>query len=97
MSIREIMMLNIYPRFKGGAKEFVGKLAKKYDVKLFTTRPKELAYNWLINNELDKYIKEITNVKIPAWLLIDDRCIQFNGNYIDLYDSIEKFNVWYKK
>ena len=39
---------------------------------------------------------EITNVKKPAYLIIDDRCINFNGDYEDLLIKIETFKVWYK-
>ncbi len=76
--------------------EFVKKLAQKYEIKLFTTRDKFLASIWLIENQLNDYIKDITNVKEVAWLFVDDRCIRFNGNYTDLLRDIEDFKVWYK-
>ena len=43
-----------------------------------------------------KYGDNITNVKEPSYLLIDDRCIKFDGNYYELQKQIENFKVWYK-
>ena len=31
--------------------------------------------------DLDSYFKDVTNIKLPAYLFIDDRNIKFNGNY----------------
>ena len=49
---------NYIPPIRYGAKEFVEKLSSKYELKLFTTRPPELAQNWLIENKLNNYINE---------------------------------------
>ncbi len=76
--------------------DFVKKLSKKYEVKLFTTRDKFLASIWLMENHLDDYIKDITNVKEVAWLIVDDRCVRFNGDYDKLLSDINNFQVWYK-
>ena len=46
---------------------------------------------------MDKYVENVTNIKEPAYLIIDDRCINFKGDYKRLKKEIEKFNVWYKK
>ena len=45
---------------------------------------------------LVKYFSDITNIKIPAYLIIDDRCINFKGNYNNLLEDIDSFRVWYK-
>lgn len=42
---------------------------------LFTTRNNLEATKWLIENKIDKYFKNVTNVKIPAYLYLDDRAI----------------------
>ncbi|MBR1425745.1 hypothetical protein IJ579_09320 [bacterium] len=79
-----------------GAKEFLEKLSQRFDVKLFTTRNRLLAAKWLIEHRLDIYISDITNVKEPAWLHIDDRCLKFNGNFDETFTNIQTFDVWYK-
>ncbi|MBO6181934.1 hypothetical protein J6O86_09650 [bacterium] len=76
---------------KEGAYDLLKKLSYEYDVKIFTTRNQDLTKEWLINNDIYKYTSEITNKKIPAWLIIDDRCITFSGDYEDLMNKIEKF------
>lgn len=87
---------NFIPTIREGAEDFVKKLYENYQIILFTTRDKNLTTNWVKENRLEEYFSEITNIKKPAFLLIDDRCIKFNGNYNDLLDNIENFKVWYK-
>lgn len=87
---------NNIPPIKPGAAEFVKKAAIDYELKLFTTRNRLLASKWLIENNLDEYFTDITNVKDPAWLIIDDRCVKFKGDYNNLYNEINDFRVWYK-
>jgi hypothetical protein len=55
-----------------------------------------LTAKWLIENKIEKYISDITNIKEPAYLHIDDRCICFEGDYDKLYKNIADFKVWYK-
>ena len=86
------------PQIKKGAKEFIEELYKlnQYDLVLFTTRNTLLASKWLIKNKLDIYFKDITNVKIPAYLHIDDRAICFQGDYKQTFAEIENFKTWWK-
>ena len=84
------------PPVKEGALEFLHDLSKDYQIKLFTTRNKLLASKWIIDNNLSDYIDDVTNTKELCYLYIDDRCINFNGNYKDLTNQIEQFKAWYK-
>lgn len=86
----------IIPEIREGAKEFIERLANNYEIKLFTTRNKLLAAKWLIKNNLDKHITDITNIKELSWLYIDDRCLTFDGDYKKLSENIDNFKVWYK-
>ena len=87
---------NIIPEIKDGANEFIQNLHQNFTIKIFTTRNKILTTKWLIKNILDKYISDITDVKEPAYLHIDDRCICFDGNYNNTINQIQKFKPWYK-
>ena len=87
---------NYIPEIKQGAKEFLTKLSENYVVKIFTTRNKILASKWLIENNLDNIIEDITNVKDLSYLYIDDRCINFDGNYENLEKQIQNFKPWYR-
>lgn len=84
------------PPIKEGAYDFIKELSEDYIIKLFTTRNKLLASEWVINNNLKPYVDDITNIKELSYLIVDDRCIKFNGNFTDLKSDINKFSVWYK-
>lgn len=85
------------PPVRAGAKDFLKELSKDYKVVIFTTRAPLSSSKWAITNGLDKYIEDITNVKKPSYLLIDDRCINFDGDFNQIKHKIKDFKVWYKK
>ena len=88
---------NYIPPMKNGADEFLKKITEKnIDLKLFTTRKSELAEKWLKENNIRQYFSDVTNQKVPAILIIDNRCITFNGNYENILKQIENFKPWYK-
>src|SRR5574344_43905 len=87
---------NFIPKIKFGAREFLEILSNKYEIIIFTTRNRLLVSKWLIENNLDSYVTDVTNVKIPAYLHIDDRCICFNGNFNKSIEDIEKFKTYWK-
>ena len=89
---------NKIPPIKDGAMEFLERMyySEKYELVLFTTRNLLLASKWLVDNNIDRYFKDITNVKRPAFMFIDDRAIQFNGDFEKLFDDIRKFKVYWK-
>ena len=84
------------PPIKEGAKEFLKNLSNNFELKLFTTRNKILASQWLIENDIDNLFIDITNTKDLAWLYIDDRCLKFDGEYSFLEEQINNFKPWYK-
>ncbi len=84
------------PDIKNGAKEFVKKLSENYELILFTTRNSKQAVEWLQSNKIDKYFKNVTNVKNPAYIYIDDRALKFNGDYNKTIDEIKEFSVYWK-
>lgn len=88
---------NYIPPIREGAFEFIKKLSSDYRVVLFTSRNLLLASRWLIENKLDKYIENVTNIKEPAYLIIDDRCINFQGDYDKIFNKIINYKTWYKK
>lgn len=88
---------NYIPEIREGADKFLKDLYQNYNIKIFTTRNKILTVKWLIKNKLDQYIKDVTATKEPALLHIDDRCINFNGNYSETTSQINNFKTWYSK
>lgn len=87
---------NELPEIKDGAREFIQKLHENYDLVLFTTRNCLEASRWLIKHKIDKYFKDVTNVKTPAYIYIDDRAIGFKGDYKKAISEIEEFQVYWR-
>ncbi len=90
---------NFIPEIKEGAKEFLEKLYKssKYELVLFTTRDKKLSEDWLKDNKISQYFKEITNIKKTASIYLDDRALKFNGDFKETLEEIKNFAVHWKK
>ncbi|MBQ7287845.1 MAG: hypothetical protein IJW73_08810 [Candidatus Gastranaerophilales bacterium] len=88
---------NNMPEINKDAIKFLEKLHKKekYNLVLFTTRNLLTSAKWLIENKIDKYFSNITNIKLPSVLLIDDRAICFKGDFDELLNEIEDFKVWW--
>lgn len=82
---------NFIPPIKRGAKNFIKKLSQNFEIKIFTTRNRLLTAKWLIENNLDSLVCDITNVKDIAYLYIDDRCLKFDGSFKKLATEIETF------
>ena len=50
-----------------------------YRLVVFSTRPKEVIADWLKNYDLADYFEDITDIKIPAKIYIDDRGYKFEN------------------
>ena len=84
------------PPIREGAYEFIKDLSENYKIVLFTSRNLLLASQWLIDNNLDGFIANVTNVKGPSFLIIDDRGLNFCGDYEKTKEQIYNFKPWYK-
>ena len=84
------------PSIKKGAKDFVKTLSADYELILFTSRNSKQATQWLERNEIDTYFKNVTNVKYPAYIYIDDRSLKFDGDYTKTLEKIENFDIYWK-
>lgn len=87
---------DVIPPPKEGADILLQKLNFDYEVKIFTARDIIMATNWLKKYNLFDYISGVTNIKEPAYIQVDDRCITFDGDYSNLLKKISEFKVWYK-
>jgi len=89
---------NIIPPIKHGAKDFLEHLSQSYNIKIFTVRNKIVATKWLIENKIDHFIKDITDVKDPfTSLIIDDRALGFNGSFEEVLAKTKDFKPYWKK
>lgn len=75
---------NYIPKIKKEAYQFIKTISQNYKVVIFTSRNLLLTSKWVIENDLEEYIENVTNIKEPSYLIIDDRCIKFDGNYDSL-------------
>ena len=87
---------NYIPEIKSGAVEFLEKLSSVADLYLFTSRNIMLSTKWLIKNNIDKYFKDVTSIKLPSYLYIDDRTICFKGDLKKTFNEILEFNPYWK-
>ena len=100
-------VLSAYTGWKGethldpplpGAIEFLNECVKHFTVVIFTTRPEELVRGWLTAHasyDVGELV-QITNIKPPAWLYIDDRCFLFTGAFPSM-EEIDQFKAWWQK
>lgn len=79
-----------------GAKEFLEKLnAIGLRWVIFTTRPRDKVADWFKKQKMPMP-EDITNIKIPSPVYIDDRVIKFDGDFSKLIKDMKNFNVYWK-
>ena len=64
---------NFIPNIKEWAYDLIKELSNNYKIVIFTTRNSLIASKWIVENGLDLYVENVTNVKVPAYLIIDER------------------------
>jgi hypothetical protein len=97
-------VINMYSGWNGqhedwgprdGALEFIKRLhAAGWRITILTARDGEYlreAKEWMVHYGFVDYIHEVTNIKKPAKIYIDDRGLQFNGNFSDTLQAIEDY------
>jgi hypothetical protein len=55
-----------------------------------------LSARWHIENNIDKYFKDVTNTKLPSFLYIDDRTVCFEGDFEKTYEKVINFKPYWK-
>lgn len=78
-----------------GAKEALEHLvARGHTVVVFSTRDKDLIRKWLQEHGFPPV--EVTNVKRPFYVIVDDRAVCFEGKWTaDLLAHIERFRPYW--
>ena len=88
-----------------GALEWLAEMVKKFKVVILTARGKDkdqgaLVRLWLIEHGLPSGVAlelEVTNVKPPALLYIDDRAYRFTGDNFPGAHEIHQMHPWNKQ
>jgi hypothetical protein len=97
-------VLDMYQGWKGpdymypmrpGAKEFLMKLNQlEYNVIVLTaTADRNKVWSWLIDNGINNLVYDVTNVKPPAMVYLDDRGVTFNGSFDEALEAIKTFRA----
>lgn len=99
-------VLNTYTGWQGenelfemreGCDRFLAQVSEIYNVIIFTTRNADLIWLWLKKYNLEKFVKQVTNIKIPAEIYLDDRAINFEGDFDKIISEISNFIPHWKK
>ncbi len=89
---------NKISKIRPGTLDFIKKLHQDYRILIFTARDIKTTIEWLKENDLNNYIEEVTNIKNPfASVILDDRAINFDGDYNKAYNLIKNFQPYWKK
>ena len=80
-----------------GARAFLNKIRKRgLEFTVLTTRQPEKVRAWFKKNRLPAPV-EVTNLKIPATVYIDDRGLKFEGDFVRLWSELKEFRVHWKE
>ena len=79
--------------------------SEEYEAHIFSSRSHQSGgigaiISWLLQNGIEKAELEkirFPSVKPPAFVTIDDRAIQFDGNFVGLWKQIANFKPWNKR
>lgn len=81
-----------------GVRPFLEEMSNDYRIVIHSTRAETKAgviaiYNYLREHHL--YFDEITHLKPPARVYLDDRAMLFTGSFDGLPEKIRKFRTWH--
>ena len=83
---------------RAGVREFLEKLSSEFDIEILTVQNKINTVLWLQKHELLNFISDVTNVKNQfATLFIDDRALNFNGDFEKIFEEIKDFKPYWNK
>ena len=79
-----------------GAKVFIERLIEAgFKPVIWTTRDKSKIEKWLKENRFPDI--KVTTIKYPSVVYIDDRCVQFKGDFKKLFTDLKKYDVYWRK
>lgn len=80
-----------------GALAFVKKLSETFAVIIHSTRHPQDIERWCKEHGFIDYITHITDTKMPAVCYVDDRAVQFSGNFAQTIVEVEYFKPYWKE
>jgi|WetSurMetagenome_2_1015567.scaffolds.fasta_scaffold1317696_1 hypothetical protein len=81
-----------------GAREFLENLCNAgYRVVIFTAADVAGVQQFLLDNDMFEFVDLITNEKVPAIVYVDDRAVNFSGNFAETYHEILNFIPYWER
>jgi len=81
-----------------GADAFLQQLRTDgYRVVVFTTRYADDVWAWLRTHGLAAFVDEVTDRKPPAHVFVDDRAVQFRGDFSETLRDIAGFTAHWER
>lgn len=94
MKNNKIYSMDYIGPMRKGAEYFLKEVSKKYEIIIFTTKNKIAVAEWVLDQGLDKYISDITNIKEKeTYMFISNNCICFGGDFNNLKVQIKNFKI----
>lgn len=99
-------VLNTYDGWKGenhfaqprtGVHDFLLNLGADFEIVVHTTRDPEKTRKWLKAHQLWSLVEGVSRVKPPAVVYIDDRAVQFNGDYDEALEAARSFAPFWQE
>ena len=81
---------------KHGAKEFLEKLSREFTIIILSARKYPKIVQWLEQHDMIQYVSEVTSIKPPARIYLDDGGINFNGDYEKALKDIKNFKTYWE-
>lgn len=85
----------MYPP-RAGLEQFLIKLSKTYKVVVLTSANIQKVTQWLCMYKLDGYIDDVTDRKVPAIVYLDDRAVNFDGDFDKAFEQIVGFKTFWE-
>lgn len=87
---------NFFGNPKKGIRDFLAQATvSNFKVVVFTLRPEDKIWKWFKVNKLP-LPSLVTNVKVPAFVYIDDRGLKFNGDFSSLFEEVKNYKAYWE-
>lgn len=80
-----------------GIREFLETLSKDYTIEVCSVRRYSKIIIWLDKHDLLKYVANVTSYKPAAVCYVDDRGINFDGDYEKTLEQIKQFKTYWEE
>ncbi len=85
---------NHFAPVRTGARNFLTQLHNRgFEIVIHTARPVHFAKTYLRENDLMRYVNDVTNEKLPSRIYVDDRGLKFEGDFERTLRAVDEFKT----